>query len=74
MSSKFIKYSVSYMNFSEKKMGQESAENSNTMRQSQQEAIQAMFYTAQVRQRLITHSLGTDNHSPLAGMCRVLRI
>ena len=62
MSSKFTKYSVSYMNFSEKNGSRVSRKwQYNETKSTGSDSSNVLHRIAQVRQRLITHSLGTDN-------------
>jgi hypothetical protein len=81
MTSSFLKkHSVSYTIFRGKKNGTELEENSNTMRQSQQEANQAMLHegnkdmSSESQAEHTASGLRTDTHNPLVGTCWSLRI
>lgn len=75
ISSKFIEYRVLYIIFSEKKNGARVSRKRqyNETKSTGSYSSNVAHRIAQVCHRPITHSLGTDNHSPLAGKCWVLR-
>lgn len=74
ISSKFTEYSVLYIIFSEKNGTRVSRKRQyNETKSTGSYSSNVARRIAHVCHRLITHSLGTENHSPLAGKCWVLR-